>query len=67
LLIHSIPLFIRREGRWEKEGSSTPLGYDFWYQPYFNVMVSTEWGFPRAFKSGFNPGHVSDGNFQPNL
>ena len=28
--------------RWE--GSKTRFGYDFWYQPRHNVMVSSEWG-----------------------
>ena len=23
------------------------LRYDYWYQPYHNVMISTEWGHPR--------------------
>lgn len=44
---------------WEKE--SIPFGYDFWYQPRHDVMISTEWGAPRAFKSGFNPAHVAEG------
>ncbi|KAL9648290.1 hypothetical protein ABK040_001707 [Willaertia magna] len=30
-------------------------GYDFWYQPYHNIMVSTEWGSPSAFTKGFDP------------
>eukprot|EP00854_Cymbomonas_tetramitiformis_P006061 gene6061-7284_t len=32
-----------------------PYGYDFWYQPEFNVMISTEWGEPKTFKKGFDP------------
>ncbi|XP_078525149.1 methanethiol oxidase-like [Lissotriton helveticus] len=35
------------KGAWEKEGHAAPFGYDFWYQPRHNVMVSTEWGTPR--------------------
>lgn len=33
---------------------NTPYGYDFWYQPYFDVMISTEWGAPQKFKNGIN-------------
>jgi selenium-binding protein 1 len=47
-------------GKWEKDVSA-PMGYDFWYQPHHNVMVSTEWGAPWAIKGGFNPQHVTDG------
>ena len=49
------------KGNWEKAGQATPFGYDFWYQPRHNVMVSSEWGSPKAFLSGFNPQHVQDG------
>ncbi|CAD5113915.1 DgyrCDS3074 [Dimorphilus gyrociliatus] len=43
-------------GNWEKKAA--PFGYDFWYQPRHNVMISTEWGAPNAFKKGFNPAQV---------
>jgi len=46
------------EGTWASE--STPFGYDFWYQPRHNIMVSTQWGSPNAFKNGFNPAHVAE-------
>ena len=49
------------KGNWEKEGQATPFGYDFWYQPRHNVMISSEWGSPKAFLSGFNPEHVQNG------
>ena len=49
-------------GNWEKEGTSTPFGYDFWYQPRQNVMISSEWGVPNLFKNGFNPQHVAEGD-----
>lgn len=39
-------------GTWTK-GKKAPCGYDFWYQPYFNVMVSSEWGAPKVFRRGF--------------
>jgi len=47
------------KGRWENKPAY--MGYDFWYQPRFNVMVSTEWGAPKAFRDGFNPKHVEEG------
>ncbi|KAF4524038.1 hypothetical protein B566_EDAN016020 [Ephemera danica] len=31
------------------------FGYDYWYQPYHDVMISTEWGAPKRFKLGFFP------------
>ena len=42
-------------GTWpaSKEDESE-FGYDFWYQPYHNVMISTEWGHPRSFFGGNN-------------
>ena len=39
------------KGNWEKE--SIPFGYDFWYQPFHNVLISTEWGAPNALSKGF--------------
>jgi methanethiol oxidase len=35
-----------------------PYGYDYWYQPRINAMVSTGWGAPKAFSKGFNPAEV---------
>jgi len=48
-------------GNWEN-GQAAPMGYDFWYQPRHNVMISSEWGSPPQIKAGFNPQHVADGN-----
>jgi len=48
-------------GTWES-GRAAPMGYDFWYQPRHNVMMSSEWGSPQMIKTGFNPQHVADGN-----
>jgi selenium-binding protein 1 len=45
----------------------TPWGYDFWSQVYFNVMISSEWGHPSAFKNGFNPQDVADGKYGKSL
>ncbi len=46
-------------GTWQSEGDEAPYGYDFWYQPRHNVMVSSEWGAPSSFLKGFNPAEVS--------
>ena len=50
-------------GNWEKNGQATPFGYDFWYQPRHNVMISSEWGEPNSFFSGFNPAHIAEGAY----
>ncbi len=49
--------------KWEAPGHSAPFGYDFWYQPRHNVMISSGWGEPEAFKDGFNPSHVNCGKY----
>jgi selenium-binding protein 1 len=36
-----------------------PFGYDFWYQPHFNTMISTEFGTPSSFMAGFNPAEAT--------
>lgn len=48
------------KGRWES-GPPAPLGYDFWYQPIHNVMISTEWGVPKALTKGFKVEDVQAG------
>lgn len=48
------------KGRWEC-GQPAPMGYDFWYQPRFNVMISTEWGEPKALTQGFKVEDVETG------
>ena len=42
-------------GTWTKGDKKAICGYDFWYQPYFNIMVSSEWGAPKLFRRGFEP------------
>lgn len=37
------------------------FGYDFWYQPRHETMISTSWGAPAAFTKGFDLKDVSDG------
>ncbi|MCP6646236.1 selenium-binding family protein, partial [Klebsiella pneumoniae] len=49
------------KGTWERPGGAAPMGYDFWYQPRHNVMISTEWAAPNVLKDGFNPADVEAG------
>ncbi|KAJ0178390.1 hypothetical protein K1T71_006213 [Dendrolimus kikuchii] len=37
-------------GTWTK-GNKAKFGYDFWYQPYHDVMIASEWGTPKYFKT----------------
>jgi 56kDa selenium binding protein (SBP56) len=46
------------KGTWTKDGKTTAYGYDFWYQPRFDVVISSEFGSPNAFKQGFDPSLV---------
>jgi len=51
-------------GRWENSMGSIKFGYDFWYQPRHNVMVSSEWAAPNTFMPGFDleeVGHLKYG------
>ncbi|XP_050546294.1 methanethiol oxidase [Daktulosphaira vitifoliae] len=41
-------------------GKTAKFGYDFWYQPYWDILVSSEWGTPKFFKTGFHPEHVNN-------
>lgn len=41
------------KGTWTDK--TTPYGYDFWYQPRHDVVVSSEFGSPNVFKQGFDP------------
>ncbi|KAK0072560.1 hypothetical protein PV325_011170 [Microctonus aethiopoides] len=43
------------KGTWTLSEKKAKFGYDFWYQPYHDVLISTEWGVPRIFKRGFTP------------
>merc|ERR1711971_1280098 len=55
-------------GTWPKTtDDETPFGYDFWYQPYHNVMISTEWGHPRSFFGGLDLKDVEAGNYGTHL
>eukprot|EP00755_Sulcionema_specki_P029453 Sspe_Gene.1921::Locus_640_Transcript_1_1_Confidence_1.000_Length_1626::g.1921::m.1921/K17285/SELENBP1; selenium-binding protein 1 len=59
------PKTLEINGRWERGEKKPSFGYDFWYQPRHNVMVSSEWGEPTCFASGFNPAHVGEGKYRP--
>ncbi|KAM9806733.1 methanethiol oxidase [Syngnathus typhle] len=54
-------------GNWEQPGEAAPFGYDFWYQPRHNVMISSEWGAPKVLAEGFNPAHVAEGHYGTSL
>lgn len=45
-------------GTWTKGERKAAYGYDFWYQPKFNVMVASEWSSPRLIKAGFSAQQV---------
>lgn len=49
------------KGTWEKGDKNPPMGYDFWYQPRHNVLISTEWGIPKCLGYGFNPNDLKKG------
>jgi len=49
------------------DDDTSPFGYDFWYQPFHNVMISTEWGHPRCFSGGLNLTDVAEGNYGTHL
>ena len=38
---------VQVKGTWTD--TTTQYGYDFWYQPRHNVMVSSQWGDPLEF------------------
>ncbi|XP_071574015.1 methanethiol oxidase-like isoform X1 [Temnothorax nylanderi] len=51
---------LRAKGTWTKSHEKATFGYDFWYQPYHDTLIATEWGAPRVFKKGFIPEDVYD-------
>ena len=52
-------------GVWNKE--DVEQGYDFWYQPKCNVMVSSEFGVPNDFMKCFDPADVAKGSYGSKL
>jgi methanethiol oxidase len=55
------------KGRWENGGELPPMNYDFWYQPRKNTFISSEFGEPNAFESGFDLEHVKAGRYGQRL
>jgi methanethiol oxidase len=53
----------RSRGRWEKGDDRPSLNYDFWYQPRKNVLVSSEFGEPKAYEKGFDLADVEAGRY----
>ncbi|CAM1154825.1 Uncharacterised protein g583 [Pycnogonum litorale] len=49
------------KGTWQDEKYATGFGYDFWYQPRRNVILSSVFVAPKAFRKGFDPDHVKQG------
>lgn len=54
------------KSEWPKKGYAQ-YGYDYWYQPRHNVMISTEWGSPSAFRKGFSLKDVQEGKYGHSL
>ncbi len=54
-------------GQWEKDAKGMNFNYDFWYQPRHNVMVSSEFGAPKTYWTGFDPKDVAAGKFGSRL
>ncbi|XP_075978719.1 methanethiol oxidase isoform X3 [Anticarsia gemmatalis] len=52
---------LKMTGTWTKGNKTANFGYDFWYQPYHDVMFSTEWGAPKRFKRFYK---TSDGTWK---
>lgn len=48
-------------GPWTDTDSE--FGYDYWYQPTHDVLISSEWGCPKAFFNGFDPKDVESGRY----
>lgn len=53
-------------GTWVN-GKIPKFGYDFWYQPHYDLMVSSEWGTPNVFKRGFKPEDAVSQDYGRNL
>ncbi|KAM9515001.1 methanethiol oxidase isoform 1-T1 [Guaruba guarouba] len=55
------------KGNWEKGDKIPSMGYDFWYQPRHNVLISTEWGIPKCLGYGFDPTDLKKGRYGRHL
>ncbi|XP_055296101.1 methanethiol oxidase [Sitodiplosis mosellana] len=47
-------------GTWARGDKQPDCGYDFWYQPHFDVLVASEWGAPKLFKRGFKMSDIEN-------
>ncbi|PKU29344.1 selenium-binding protein hypothetical protein [Limosa lapponica baueri] len=43
------------KGNWENECEAPPSGYDFWFQPRHNVLISSAGIVPKRAGRGFCP------------
>lgn len=41
------------KGTWTRGEKKARCGYDFWYQPHFDVLVASEWAAPKLFSRGW--------------
>lgn len=48
------------KGTWTTGEKRATFGYDFWYQPYHDTLVASEWGVPKVFKRGYVKSDSSD-------
>jgi methanethiol oxidase len=51
------------KGRWENGGERPQFGYDFWYQPRKNTLLSSEFAEPNAYEGGFDLDDVMAGRY----
>ncbi|XP_018332184.1 methanethiol oxidase [Agrilus planipennis] len=51
---------LKPKGTWIQGNKRPQFNYDFWYQPYHDILVSTEWGIPNVFKKGMKPGDADN-------
>lgn len=49
------------KGNWENECEAPPTGYDFWYQPRHNVLISSAGAVPKRAGRGFCPNDLKKG------
>lgn len=49
-----------KDDKQDVNGHLAKCGYDFWYQPYFNIMIASEWAAPKLFRGGFDINYTSD-------
>jgi methanethiol oxidase len=54
-------------GVWEAGREGMKFNYDFWYQPRYNVMISSEWAAPNTVSKGFKVEDVKAGKYGQRL